>query len=371
LKGLENISPELAQKIEALGTDPKKWDTDTLVEAATELSRSTELPDPSEYLKPIPIAPSVALAQATCGGLRPDLKERAEQIKRSRGGHEIQNNRTRRRTQQLPTDHPTGQLISTMDQQGTDPEVVLSSLEVQANVAYATTSPQDSIPDGIDLLWDPEGVEMEATTKNALIPTSLSPLLFSISDTVESDDTTKDPRNEIRLQTVFQLYLRGYARETVARRLGIPLPVVKGDFITIHNGLLRYMRTNPGVFGNPAQALFLQILRRRDRQSALWDEIQEAVSEAAKPQYYRLIAEEDKAIEGLLGLDRKTLDISIGSPAEQSQAAMLREMGPDALRELLADIRATHTQLTGSVVIDVGAHTVEPRVEVDEAVDVG
>lgn len=172
----------------------------------------------------------------------------------------------------------------------------------------------------------------------AAIPQTTPPLIFG--DSFE---------HEVLRHAVFQLYLRGYTRDAMGKKLGISRKVLRGHLEAIRESVLSYMEENPEVFGGPLEALYLQVLRRRERQSAIWEELGSGDQhmESVRPQYYRLLGEEDKAIEGLLGLDHRTLSVVIGTPIEQAQADLLRTMGPEALRELLADIRETRSLLAG------------------------
>lgn len=165
------------------------------------------------------------------------------------------------------------------------------------------------------------------------LPQSTPPLIFGDSS---------DPTVELRRNNIFQLWMRGYDTVTIAKKLGSGYVALRRDIKLIRAKLAAYIAENPQVFGGPIETLYLQIVRRRDRQSAIWEEINDAPTPAQKPAFYRLIAEEDTAIEKLLGMDRKTLAVTVGSPMEQAQADMLRAMGPTGLKELLEELRRVH-----------------------------
>lgn len=154
--------------------------------------------------------------------------------------------------------------------------------------------------------------------------------------------------HDILRHALLQLYLRGYTRDAMAKKLGIARKNLRGHLEAVRASILNYMEENPEVFGAPLEALYLQVLRRRERQSALWEELgsPDQHMESVRPQFYRLLAEEDKAIEGLLGLDHKTVSLVVGTPMEQAQADLLRTMGPDKLKELLVELRETHELLS-------------------------
>ena len=154
-------------------------------------------------------------------------------------------------------------------------------------------------------------------------------------------------REQLR-HAILQLYLRGYTRDAMVKKLKVSRRYLRAHLESIRESVLTYMEDNPQVFGAPLEALYLQVLRRRERQSALWEELEseDQHMESVRPQFYRLLQEEDKAIEGLLGLDSKTVSVVIGSPMEAAQADILRTMGPDKLKELLKDLRETHSMLS-------------------------
>jgi len=203
----------------------------------------------------------------------------------------------------------------------------------RALVERATADNPDEIhPHALRVL----GGEAESTRINTgeHLPQSTPPLLFG-------GENFTDPTIEERRNTIFQLWLKGYDTVTIARKIQMGYNPLRKEIKIIREKLSTYIRENPQVFGGPIEALYLQIVRRRQRQSAIWEEI-EGDEGPRKPAYFRLIAEEDKAIEGLLGMDRRTLDISVGSPMEQAQADLLRKMGPDELKELLEELRRVH-----------------------------
>jgi hypothetical protein len=175
-----------------------------------------------------------------------------------------------------------------------------------------------------------------STNSGGVIPQTTPPLILGESF-----------EHEVLRHAIFQLYLRGYTRDAMGKKLGISRTHLRGHLEAIRSSVLVYMENNPEVFGAPLEALYLQVLRRRERQSALWEELgaEDQRMESVRPQYYRLLHEEDKAIENLLGLDHRTISVVVGTPMEQAQADLLRTMGPEKLKELLADLRETHAVL--------------------------
>ena len=166
------------------------------------------------------------------------------------------------------------------------------------------------------------------------LPQSTPPLVF-----------TDDPPRELRRHAIFQLYLRGYPREAIMRKLGIGFECIKKELKAIKKSIVLYMGENPEVFGSPLEVLYLQVLRRRERQSALWEEIEKGGS-AQIPQYYRLLADEDTSIESLLGLTKENLSIIIGSPMEAAEADLFRQLGPEGLKDLMLELRRTYSAVT-------------------------
>jgi hypothetical protein len=176
-----------------------------------------------------------------------------------------------------------------------------------------------------------------STNSGDLIPQTTPPLILGDSY-----------QHEVLRHAILQLYLRGYTRDAMGKKLNIPRKHLRRHLEAIRASVLTYMEENPEIFGGPLEALYFQVLRRRERQSALWEELDSESQrmESVRPQFYRLIADEDKAIEGLLGLDHKTVSLVVGTPIEQAQADLLRTMGPEKLKELLVELRETHTLLS-------------------------
>lgn len=194
-----------------------------------------------------------------------------------------------------------------------------------------------------------------ATGNQPGLPQTTPPLLFA-----------EEPRDNLLLHTIFQLYLRGYPREAIAKKVDVSSIYVRTLLKRIKKTINIYMEKNPQVFGAPLEALYLQVLRRRERQSAVWEELGRA-PDNTRPALYRILGDEDRAIEGLLGLDHRTLSIVTGSPMEHARADLIKSLGPQGLKDLLQNIRQTHHQLTGSTQIDL-EETVAPMVAMDGGV---
>ena len=164
-----------------------------------------------------------------------------------------------------------------------------------------------------------------------------------------TDIDKPDPALELLMHSIWQLFLRGYPPDAIGRKVGISYNRTRRLLGTIKQRTMEYMVENPQVFGAPLETLYLQTLRRRERQSALWEELEKATMESVRPQFYRLIAEEDKAIENLLGLSKETLAIVLGTPAQHASADLLRQAGPDSLKEILVTIRDICEATTGEL----------------------
>lgn len=261
-------------------------------------------------------------------GLNPDRMGRLRTLGRvveKRFAGNRQANRAAHRENLQPRKASPGQRLK-------DPDNTVKAAGIEPHPLLALPGRESSENLETDLVGEPFSINA-----GSVIPQTTPPLIFG--DSFE---------HEILRHAVFQLYMRGYTRDAMGKKLGISRKVLRGHLESIRASVLIYMEENPEIFGAPLEALYLQVLRRRERQSAIWEELgsKDQRMESVRPQYYRLLSEEDKAIEGLLGLDQKTLSVVIGTPMEQAQADLLRTMGPEKLKELLADLRETHSLLS-------------------------
>lgn len=192
----------------------------------------------------------------------------------------------------------------------------------------------------------------QPTTSPADTPTPIAPTLWEEPPPpiIFTDDASHpNPRLELLMHSIWQLHLRGYPADAIGRKVNISFNRVRKLLREIKATTMEYMVENPQVFGAPLELLYTQTLRRRERQSALWEELKNTTMESVRPQFYRLIAEEDKAIENLLGMNRETIGIVLGSPAQHASADILRQAGPDGLKEILSTIRDICVGTTGQL----------------------
>lgn len=172
-------------------------------------------------------------------------------------------------------------------------------------------------------------------------------------------DEPGDPRKALEKAAIWELHLRGYSVDKMGLKLKMGRGKVGRLLDEVKQDMVQWMADHPTAFASPMELVFEQVQRRRDRQAAMWDELANCELASVKPQFYRLIAEEDRDIERLVGLDKSTIEVLFGSPMESAQAELLRKAGPEGLGQILKALRDLHVEVSGQEIKTTSSVVVE------------